>query len=69
LTMGSPIRLQSLARNAISLIVRIRSVNSASVCPISRIKGTLLQAYRTIQAALLEMYRDEATSFAKFPIY
>jgi hypothetical protein len=27
------------------------------------------QAYRTIQAALLEMYSDEAESFAKFPAY
>jgi hypothetical protein len=28
-----------------------------------------LQAYRTIQAALNEMYGDEAESFAKFPAY
>lgn len=27
------------------------------------------QAYRTIQATLLEMYGDESTSFAKFPAY
>ena len=27
------------------------------------------QAYCTIQAALLEMYSDEAESFAKFPVY
>jgi hypothetical protein len=28
-----------------------------------------LQAYRTIQVALNEMYGDEAQSFAKFPAY
>ena len=27
------------------------------------------QSYRTIQAALLEMYGDKAVSFAKFPTY
>lgn len=28
-----------------------------------------LQAYRTIQAVLTEMYSDEAESFAKFPVF